>query len=614
MGAGGVVVEGKTREAMEGTEGKVPVLAAQCGGESVPTSFGAVGTDPTSSGSVISMKTHSILRGRVHRLHSAARWAAIALLGLTAGGCGIAEMFDPTPPLYPSRTQSRYRAPGDPIAAHRLYQPPSLAGSPNGAPPVEDDPFGPARPSWTKPLEMKPPEAALASQDVNEVERPRRPVVVIGKPSPTPSVAGAPGVAQTPPSAPVASTPPNTTPGNSTPPALAESPASPAETERPQAVAKADPGEMSPSLVARPPEVQTAQTEPRVRMNPPAPATKPVRIASTGSGESRHTEVARPVEPAHPPEAIPAAPPEANIQPRTLTQEQIKLRARVAELKEQLKKGNEVDERDDRGRTLLQQAAIAGELEVAETLLDSGANIKAQDSQGWTALHWAASSGHPEICELLIASGASIDARGWLGDTPLYWAATFDRHDVAELLLARGADVNATDKQGRSALHAAIEADAIATVKVLLAHQADLAARDAAGLTPLHQAVFQCRKSMAEAATGDAGVDSPEAAQASARIAPGDRQQARQKALDRGCNMVRLLVSKGAQVNAASDRGVTPLHLAAWDEMADVAEILLAAGADPAAKDLHDRTPVEYAKQRHQKSAMRLLTASARGQ
>jgi len=56
--------------------------------------------------------------------------------------------------------------------------------------------------------------------------------------------------------------------------------------------------------------------------------------------------------------------------------------------------------------------------------------------------------------------------------------------------------------------------------------------------------------------------------------------------------VAELLIAKGANVNAARENGSTPLHAAAGEGYKDVAELLIARGANINAKDKDGRTPL----------------------
>ena len=82
-------------------------------------------------------------------------------------------------------------------------------------------------------------------------------------------------------------------------------------------------------------------------------------------------------------------------------------------------------------------------------------------------------------------------------------------------------------------------------------------------------------------------------------------------AVSSGCREIaELLLSKGAEVNAKSNNGRTPLHTAAYQNQQEVTKLLLSAGADPNIKDIEGKTAIDFAKQFGNVTIAQLLSKS----
>ena len=71
----------------------------------------------------------------------------------------------------------------------------------------------------------------------------------------------------------------------------------------------------------------------------------------------------------------------------------------------------------------LHQAAAAGDVSSALTMLHVGAAINERDKLGRSPLHAAVQGGEPRMVRALIEEGAKLEQRDKRGQTPLYWAA-----------------------------------------------------------------------------------------------------------------------------------------------------------------------------------------------
>ena len=89
----------------------------------------------------------------------------------------------------------------------------------------------------------------------------------------------------------------------------------------------------------------------------------------------------------------------------------------------------------------IHEAALNGDIEEINWMLDEGTDVNEISSEGLTPLHYAASAGNSDVIELLIKRGANLnspDKRG-KGGTPLDWADWKKQPDSIDTLEAHDA-------------------------------------------------------------------------------------------------------------------------------------------------------------------------------
>ena len=175
----------------------------------------------------------------------------------------------------------------------------------------------------------------------------------------------------------------------------------------------------------------------------------------------------------------------------------------VANMKSFLKKGRKVEienrwkpinvnARDlSTGKTLLYLVvdnAKPGELNdrfnVVKYLIKKGANINVKDNNGRILLFTAFYRGNLEIVKYLIENGADIDAEGAYGDTPLHTVAKNDDFGMVKYLIEKGANIEAKTING-TPLHTAVRNNNLKMVKYLIEKGANIEAKTVDGETPL---------------------------------------------------------------------------------------------------------------------------------
>jgi serine/threonine-protein phosphatase 6 regulatory ankyrin repeat subunit A/serine/threonine-protein phosphatase 6 regulatory ankyrin repeat subunit B len=197
--------------------------------------------------------------------------------------------------------------------------------------------------------------------------------------------------------------------------------------------------------------------------------------------------------------------------------------------------------------------------------------------------------------------------------------------DIAQVqaLLAQGADPNAADENGATALMWAAKGGSLDMVKALVAKGADPKKKGAIYTNEKKSSYygnFLC------AAAGEGHEDIVRYGIEVLRIPVDDKEinpkdgkengwTALMWAAEKGDKEVcELLISKGADVNAKDKNGLTPLHLACWQEAKDSSasvKALLEAGANVKATDKDGWTPLHFAAQSHAEVIALLLRAGA---
>jgi ankyrin repeat protein len=245
------------------------------------------------------------------------------------------------------------------------------------------------------------------------------------------------------------------------------------------------------------------------------------------------------------------------------------------------------------GATALMLAIINDRFDLAATLLERGADAKADDSL------YQAVEMHDATTDWLAKDGTRLRA-----DYP----NTLTALDLVERLLEAGADPNkpfagqlhsasmCCDTKGRGTpfYRAAIAAD-VEVMRLMIARGADLEWSPApaeagdepmgppgggnAGKTPLMVAMNGGKGVGMAGGPGD--------------IREGTKPPFREVSNRNPVDAVNLLIEAGANVNALTPKGDSPLHMAAFDGKPEIVRALVAGGADLQLKNANGKTALE---------------------
>jgi len=301
-----------------------------------------------------------------------------------------------------------------------------------------------------------------------------------------------------------------------------------------------------------------------------------------------------------------------------------------------IESGADINMGDNENSPPVVNAALGGHFEIVKLMLDKGASPTLADDNDMTPLHFAAMGGDTRIIELLLARGADVDAGNRNGLTPAIYAAYRGHRDILKLLNEKGVDLHQTIPSGTSLLHGAANSGSVETCEFLLAEGIDPNIADTTGRTPLFDAAERGRLEVAQLLLQNGAMATAATSEGQTPLhvsVHGDNPQVMAFLLDAGADpnapgfsdyrplhntlfendieAARLLLARGADPNLANDNGVTPLHLAAAGGAADICGLLLDNGANTEIKENHyGATPLHAASLRGYAEIVDRLTAA----
>ena len=247
---------------------------------------------------------------------------------------------------------------------------------------------------------------------------------------------------------------------------------------------------------------------------------------------------------------------------------------------------------------------IVAALLIGVTLSAQKQNVNRRDVDGTTPLQWAVYKGDVAEARRLLRAGADVSLANNYGATPMSLAAEVGSTEMLRLLLEVGANADSPTTDGQTALQAVARTGNVDAAQLLLDHHATVDAREKwGGQTALMWASARRHPEMMRLLIS-------KGADVNARSIDRDYQrhvtaEGRPKNLDSGgftpllyaarencMACVDVLLKNKADIDLPDPDGVSPLLVAILNANWDLAKQLVAAGADVNQWDIFGEAPL----------------------
>jgi ankyrin repeat protein len=186
-----------------------------------------------------------------------------------------------------------------------------------------------------------------------------------------------------------------------------------------------------------------------------------------------------------------------------------------------------------------------------------------------------------DMCEYFLMGDVHVNATNQDGQTALHLAAEKNSTDVANFLLDNGAILDVVDQHGQTALHSAAKHDACDVAQILLGHSNKI--KEQMARNHLKKDAEFLKEEGPREKFVKKFIENTDNSNSTALHTA---------VYNNSANVVNLLMSQGANVNAADKNGLTALHVATALKHTNIQKLLMLNGAGFTSDNAYGKTEI----------------------